>query len=101
MTPDYVTVTEIRDGVRIIVDHKESDTLAVIEVKHSTTLHKIMAKVGLRGNFSMKGNRGMRYVYTNIDAPPVSEPERLRRKATAIERGGYAAKDDPVVEWFA
>jgi hypothetical protein len=101
MTKDDVTIIEVRDGLRIIVEDKQTDTLAVLEVRRSGYMQKFMAKVGLRGNFSMQGGRSMRYCWTNIEAPDVSEPERLRRKANALERGGRPAKGDPEVEWFA
>lgn len=74
-----VNVTETRDGVRIHVAHDESDSLAVIEVRHSRYGRgSLSARVGLRGNFDAK-RRPMRWVSTSMEAPLVSARDRVER----------------------
>jgi hypothetical protein len=87
MTPDDVTIETLPSGtgVRIIVDDSASDSLAIIEVRSRSDL--LSARVGLRGNFDARW-RPMRWMSTVMDAPPVKESERLRRKAEALRRLG-------------
>lgn len=91
---DKVTVENTPSGgIKIFIDDVESDSLAIIEVKrHPGQFGILSLRAGLRGNFSMARNRGLRWISTYMDAPDVSEPERLRRKARALERGGRAIK---------
>lgn len=90
--PEDVTIEESRDGVRIIVDDRESDSLAVIEVRNR--YGSLAARVGLRGNFSAF-RRPMRWVITHMPAPPVSPATLQQRKDAArerIERGVFASE---------
>jgi len=84
MTEDDVTVTITALGnVRVHVDHKESDSLAIIEVSHRGGNFSLRA--GLRGNLDVH-RRPMRWMSTLLHAPIISEVARLRRKADYIER---------------
>lgn len=69
-------VTELRDGVRIHVAHDESDSLAIIEVRHGHGT--ITIRSGLRGNLTAH-DRPIRWVSHSMDAPLVGlETFKLR-----------------------
>ncbi len=77
-------VMHTRDGLKIMVNDEESDSLAVIEITRKWS--RFMARVGLRGNYDVK-SRPLRWVSTMVEAPDVSEDELADRKRRARVKG--------------
>lgn len=87
LTADQVTVQNLPSGkgVRIFVDDRETDSLAVIEVVSRE--RTLSLRGGLRGNYTARF-RPMRWISTYMEALPVSESERAQRRANYLRRMG-------------
>ena len=79
-----VKIEQKRDGVRFYVQHKDSDSLAIIDVEWA--YDQIRVKSGLRGNVGLRFNRQrpLRWTSSYMDAPKLS-PAQLKRNEEIIE----------------
>ena len=65
------TITKTRDGLKIIVDHQDSDSLAIIHVEHRHST--FVVRTGLRGNFDVD-RRPIQRGSHSLNAPLIMVP---------------------------